>query len=951
MSIPSRIARGIALMGLGLVGGTVSAHVGQTAPAKWMLRLEQKSESGKPTTTKTYAWKVPLATFNRRYDDSLGSPLAQVITNQAPDSSAFTPLWMTVPPTMSAVCMKGATLEFTSDTSGYLCDSSGALAHSGGVPAPSADSNWRNYLFGVGMYAANNPNCVAVTIAKSSSCATGNAGAGASFWDTAYWNGSYLVPGTSGYYDENGNWISTGSLSDNACTVTVSGPGVGTQSLSVPGSLAGTTVTLGDMWYYGKTANVGGQYFCQEGLNTQSCGTAGGPSKCAYFGVADGISKGVNLPLDRESIVSASRAGMPLLKSQSYGWMRSAMQREQLMNGYFTHILTGVKLLTSQNNTNDITKWASEDVEVQWTVYTDNTPAAVADTPGRNTPSSYGDVLIRRASPTAKIASGSMLLCRYQSHTSEFLPSAWAFPKTGYLTCGSWKPPTAEEAAAGNTQGTLLNANIFADPAVPDSIYGLNLNNAYDDRSNDDPVQCALSPEMCVPPFNANGGGDRLIKEVILPLVSKYDAQSAVLNYLGAPIFTELNRQWYTIDGGPEYVNTTTVSSGAQSRLVQYFDPADLTDPAKMRAGQSFQITGRSVNFPNCGTGPITMTQNWVWDAQNAVPELNWDAYRVFIQPTGSYQIIAQYNTGDGTVPTGNGLLADPSKNASSTRSGVSVPFSVAMMVPSAWRGTVDYYWNQKVYGPDDLHGEPGPNGEPGPVLPGATVHWRDLFYPQVKFVSPPGPGQFDGPYFVMDPMEYPPAHPGYKTVLDAHLYDGRTPLNAPALSTSLNHTFRSAPQNGTVSGAIDQNKRELVCDTKGTSQCCIDWQSYVNPVVCDKDGVCTGGDTVWYCAKFGDPYDTCASYHCKAYYCEWGSNDAQSGFFELGSNNYSCGGWSQLDSLNASYAANLCVLPYSYNGMQEPVQSSNSLSSYLTWKERGVRANWSVPNPGSTVP
>lgn len=938
MSNTARFTRTLAVLGLVLAGTAAYAHVGQTAPAKWMLRLEQKSQSGKPSTTKTYAWKVPLATFNKRYDDSVGSPLAQVITKgpAAKDAVAH-PLWLTLPETQHAVCMRGATLEFISDTQAYLCDSTGALANSAGVPKNSNDGGWRNYLFGFSWYTGYRSQCVTVNVARDASCTTPSYGS--DFWG---WGLGY-------YVDGDGNYVTTPPTnSDTACSVTISGPGLGAQTLAVSGTWPGTVINLGDMWYYGKTPMANGKQFCQEGLQSQSCGGAGGPSKCGYFGIEDGISKGVNLPLDRESIVSASRKGMPLLKSEAYGWMRGAMQREQLMNGFFTHILTDVKLLNSMNNTQDISKWTSEDVEVQWTVYLDNTPADAADKPGRNTPASYGDVLIRRVVGNKNnVASGAMLLCRYQSHTSEFLPPLWAFPKTGYLTCSSWKPPSAAESAAGNTAGTILNPNIFDDPTNPDTVFGLNLGNAYDDRSNDDPTQCAVAPGQCIPPFEAGGGGDRLIKEVIIPLMSKYDAQGAALNYLGAPIFTLLNRQSYQTSSGMSYINTGVFPNGGPARMVNLVEPVD-SEPAKLTAGQSFWIKGRSVNFPNCGTGSITMSQNWEWDAENAVPELNWDAYRVLINPMGSYQVLAEVNTGDGTVPSGNGLPRSSALNAKSTRSGIAIPFSMAITVPSAWRSTLDYYWNDKVYSTGELTSTDPLY--PGPTVPASPTPWNRLFYPEVKFAVPPGPGKFDGPYFVLDPMEYPSVHPGYNTVYDAHLYDGRTPLNASTLSDSLNHTFRSAPQNGTVTGSILQTQRELICDTKGTSQCCTRWDTTVTPEVC-KDGVCTGGETVVTCGEWSEPYDTCSSYHCEAYYCDWGSNEAQVGSFVLGSRNYSCGGWEYLEQLNAAYAANRCVLPYGYNHMRETVQYGNSLSGYMSWKEEAVRTNRGVPGVGSTAP
>lgn len=942
MKISSRLIRGLALASVGLIGGSAYAHVGQTAPAKWLLRLEQKSESGKPATTKTYAWKVPLATFNKRYDDSIGSPLAQVITKKAPDPAGFTPLWLTLPATQHAVCMRGATLEFTSESEAILCDSTGALAKSAGVPRQAPDNNWRNSLFGLNRYRANNNNCVTVTVTKGGSCSTPTYNG----YTSGFFGGLY---GTPGYLDESGNWVSYApSNTDTPCTVTISGTGIGAQAVPVSGSWTGSIVSLGDMWYYGKTPKVNGRPFCQENLASQSCGSAGGSSQCAYYGIADGISKGFNLPLDRESIVAASKAGMPLLKSQAYGWMRSAMQREQLMNGFFTHILSGVQLLNSQNGTQEATQWNAEPAEVQWTVYMDNTPAEAADKPGRNTPAAYGDVLIRReVGNKNSVASGSFLLCRYQAHTSEFLPPGWSFPKTGYLTCSSWKPPTAEEAAAGNTAGTTLIANIFEDPTNPDSLFGLNLRNGYDDRSGDDPVQCALAPDACVPPFEAGGGGDKLIKEVILSLVSKYDAQGAILNYVGAPEFTLLNRQSYMVGGmGAAYINTMVApESWSTARMVQHFDTADPGDPDKLKAGQSFFITGRSVNFPNCGVGTITMAQNWKWDAENAVPELNWDAYRVLISPMGTYQVLQQVNTGDGSVPTGNGLPATAAANTSSTRSGVAIPFSVALMVPSAWRSTVDYYWNDKTYPAGSL------TGDLGLTLPPVTMPWRKLFYPEVTFPVPPGPEKFDGPYFVLDPMEYPPSHPGYNTVIDAHLYDGRDPLNAPKLEDSLNHTFRSAPQNGTVTGNIVQVKRELVCDTKGTSSCCTKWETVTTPEVC-KDGVCTGGETVTSCKEYGEPYETCATYHCKGFYCDWGTNNAQVGSWELGSKNYSCSGWEQLEAMKAAYAANNCALPYSFNGWVEATpQYSNSLTGYFGWKENAIRTNNRIEGVGSTAP
>lgn len=947
MKSSSILVRGLAVLGLSLVGGASFAHVGQTAPAKWLLRLEQKSSVGKPSTTKTYAWKVPLATFNKRYDDGIESPLAQLITDKAPTNSGFTPLWLTVPATQHAVCMRGATLEFTSDTTGVLCDSTGALAGSAGVPKQTQDNNWRNSLFNLNSYRAASNRCVNVNITKGGSCSTPSYG---SYYDpySGYYDPSIdYGMGVGWYFDgASQSWVqAVPTNTDSACTVTISGPGIGDQVVPVSGSWVGSVVSLGDLWYYGKTSTVNGRPFCQEGLAGQSCGSAGTP-KCAYYGVEDGVSKGITLPMDRESIVAGSRNGMGLLKSQAYGWMRGAMQREQLMNGYFTHILTDVKLLKSQNNTREVTQWTTENAEVQWTVYMDNTPADAADKPGRNTPASYGDVLIRREEGHPDtVGSGSILLCRYQSHTSEFLPKEWTFPKTGYLTCSSWKPPSAAEAAAGNLTGQMLNANIFLDPTNPDTQFGLNLNNGYDDRSNDDPVQCALAPDLCISPFEAGGGGDRLIKEVILPLVSKYDAQNAILNYVGAPSFTLLNRQAYSLSGGTFYVNTASGMDGSTTpRLIQYFDTADWSDPGKLKAGQSFFITGRSVNFPNCGVGTITMSQNWVWDAQNAVPELNWDAWRVLISPMGPYQVMQQVNTGDGSVPEGNGLPATAAANANSTRSGVAIPFSVAVMVPAAWRSTMDYYWNDKVYYPGDL------TGDLGMPLPAVATPWRKLFYPEVTFPVPPGPDKFDGPYFVLDPMAYPGNHPGYSTVFDAHLYDGRDPLNAPKLADSLNHTFRSAPQNGTVSGNIEQTRRRLICDTKGTSQCCTKWETKKTPEVC-KDGVCTGGETYSECMEYGQPYETCSSYHCEAYYCDWGANEARPGTWELGAKEFSCSGWEYLEQLKQAYAANKCVLPHNFNHLLEDPQYGNSLNSYIQWKENGIRANNRIQGVGSSSP
>jgi hypothetical protein len=75
-------------------------------------------------------------------------------------------------------------------------------------------------------------------------------------------------------------------------------------------------------------------------------------------------------------------------------------------------------------------------------------------------------------------------------------------------------------------------------------------------------------------------------------------------------------------------------------------------------------------------------------------------------------------------------------------------------------------------------------------------------------------------------------------------------------------------------------------------------------------------------------------------------------GSWELGSKNYSCSGWEQLEAMKAAYAANNCALPYSFNGWVEATpQYSNSLTGYFGWKENAIRTNNRIEGVGSTAP
>lgn len=925
MNIPYAIKSGVlgaCLAGVGVLAvAPAFAHVGQSSPARWLLRLEQTMKNGRPDTKKAESWKVPLATFNRRYDESKTNPLAQPVSSHPLPENGFTPLSLEIPPRYRAMCLLNPTLTMTDNSTGLLCDAGGELrdlAISEGAETMTRRRSW------FGMWrSVPSPSCVTVSV-QTNGCGGMSYSAPPPEWSILWgWSGGTIQPESGSAY-----------MAGSTCDVTISGLSLGQASFTVDAAqlMSGAPVVLNDMWYYGRVPYKDGKLICQAGIQNQSCGSAGTPTACSYFGMDDAVANGINFPLTRDDIVSSSRSRMGILQGEAYGWMWGAMRKEQLMNGYFTHIVQDIALVNSTNNSRDINQWVTEPAEAQWTMYTDNTPAGAVNQAGRNSQGTYGDVLVRRYTPVVQddavqIGSGLQLLCRYISRPGVHVVPQWVLDKTGYLQCSLYRPPTQKEIAGGATHGTVVNENIFKDPANPDSEFGLNLHNQYDDLSQDDELFCAEAPELCVSPFEEKGGGTRLIQNVIRPLMDQWDAQSGMLVYGGAPSFTALNRLPADGVGGKTLLTTMTEGAGTASKLVSLEEPAGSVN--LMMLGQSFRIKNRNVTFGACNT-PITMDQTWTWDGQNAIPEYNWDVYSVNIPVEGGFQVVTAVNTGDGSVPEGNGLPATAAQDVTTQRSGIPVPLAVALSVPAEWKNWLSDSWKQTIPAGSIL-------SDGTATIPGATTTWRSLFYPSgIRFMVDPGPGKHEGPYFVLNPMHYMTAHPYYYSVLDAHTYDGRDPLNAPALPDTLNHTFRDAPENGTVAGSLLQFTKTLKCETKGTSKCCIEW---VTPdPVCDAAGKnCTQDPP--YCAKFGEPYETCATYSCDTHYCDWNMAESNGGALLKWKEQDSCTGWSQLSEAIAAYASNLCVLPYTWDGaVSAPISGGNNPADYFQVKGEALK-------------